>query len=216
MAHDLICEWCKTPFVADRLKSKGKLRRFCGTQCSAKWRMSRPEYVATLNTERRRESSRRSMALLREREDVQEKLAAHLFSDNNPFKNPLVRQKAHKTLAKRGYPQLNGGNGRPPSNPQSMLAKRLGWKMEYVYPTKRYGMGYPTHYKIDIANPDLMIAIEVHGCGHLTKGVKEKDIKKQLFLESKGWTVLTFWNQEILDNLEDVISRVQLAVLSII
>ena len=96
---------------------------------------------------------------------------------------------------------IKGGNGRGPTEPQKLLFDALGdgWYMEYVVKTgdaPNFGRGdKPTHYKIDLANPEYQIAVEIDGASHTT--TKEIDIKKDIFLESKGWKVFRFKNRDV-------------------
>ncbi len=199
------CEWCGRKYIQ---KTKSQPTRFCDRSCSAQWRMSRPEYVKTLDTEHRRETSRRNMRKMRRRPDVQKKLAKHLASKNNPFRDPRTSAKAQAVLREQGYRHLNGGNGRGASVPQKLLASRLGWPMEHAVSTKPRPPGYPTHYKIDIAEPTLKIAIEVDGWSHLIKSIKVKDAKKDRFLRRRGWKVLRFTNQTVLNKTDKVVDQV--------
>jgi hypothetical protein len=59
--------------------------------------------------------------------------------------------------------------------------------------------GYPTNYKVDLGNIETKLAIECDG--HKHKSPKERliDAKKGEKLASLGWTVLRFWNQQILE-----------------
>lgn len=212
---DLICEWCGQTFVRkQRTQKGGKLKRFCSKSCSAQWRMSRPEYVATLNTEKRRQASSETLKRVRTRPDVQAKLQQHLSGPNNPFKNPQTNRKAQIALReKTGYRHLNGGNGRGLTVPQRLLAERLGWPTEYVISLGARRSGYPSHYKIDVAEPLLMVAIEIDGEGHKARIIAQADQRKTAFLESVGWTVLRFSNQEILENLNRVVDSVLSTIL---
>lgn len=100
---------------------------------------------------------------------------------------------------------LNGGNGTGLTLPQLMLAKRLGWETEYVVRTKMpRGTGYPTCYKLDIAEPILMIAIEVDGQSHRSKERIAQDAKKDEFLEHLGWKVIRVRNEAVLGDCEKV------------
>jgi superfamily I DNA/RNA helicase/DNA polymerase III epsilon subunit-like protein len=103
-----------------------------------------------------------------------------------------------------------GGNGQGFTLAQQVLLEALGegWHAEYSF-SKR-GMrkaGYPSTYKIDIANPERMIAIEIDGHSHHAKQVQEKDKKKQSFLESNGWTVYRFTNREAIQQTSDCLSK---------
>jgi very-short-patch-repair endonuclease len=54
-------------------------------------------------------------------------------------------------------------------------------------------------YKIDIAIPSKMIAIEVDGMSHLALERKEQDRRKDLQLTEKGWKVVRLLNQFVLN-----------------
>jgi hypothetical protein len=112
-----------------------------------------------------------------------------------------VRQKVSATLKKIGHaPKIRKGNGHGPTAAQSLLAQALGigWKLEFVVVTKagHRNKVYPNCYKIDIANPELMIAIEVDGGSHLTLDRQAQDRKKTAFLTSAGWKVCRVSNAE--------------------
>lgn len=208
---ELKCEWCGTSFQRE------KRQRFCGQTCSAKWRMSRPDFVASLHTPKRAEACRQAMQNLRRNPQAMENLRRYLLSDRNPFRDPVKRaeaqSKAHRKLAAFGYRMLDGGNGKGPTQPQQLLARLLGWPMECVVPTKGLP-GYPSHYKLDIANPALRIAIEVDGQSHSSKAVRAKDMKKTRFLEERGWTVLRFRNAEVLEDMPTVLRMIRQALSS--
>jgi very-short-patch-repair endonuclease len=61
--------------------------------------------------------------------------------------------------------------------------------------------GMPSHYKIDLAFPDIMLAIEIDGGSHASITRKASDQRKDRFLVGLGWTVLRFTNKEVLRNL---------------
>lgn len=56
-------------------------------------------------------------------------------------------------------------------------------------------------YRIDFAEPELKLAIELDGhTWHSSKGQFTKDRKRQRELEALGWRVIRFSGKEILDN----------------
>lgn len=122
-----------------------------------------------------------------------------------------VREQVSQKLREMGHrPKVHGGNGRGPSEPQRRLAEALGWPMEYVVPTRqRRSSGYPTAYKIDIADPDSKTAIEVDGYSHCAKAVQTKDAKKTAFLQARGWSVLRFSNEQVLTDLDGCVRTVR-------
>src|SRR4051794_15123657 len=98
------CDWCGQAFTKDARPSKPP--RFCNTSCSAKWRMSRPEFVASLDTPKRRAASSERVRQLRERPDIAVKLHQHLHGPTNPLRDPVVRARAQATLRAQGYRNL--------------------------------------------------------------------------------------------------------------
>ena len=121
---------------------------------------------------------------------------------NNPMSVPETIAKMRATLAGRTL-NLRGGNGRGSTVPQEMLHRELGfgWMVEYVVPTgQRVKGGPPSHYKIDLAHSGKKVAVELHGSSHRARKVRETDERKRLWLESRGWSVLSFSNEEVLAN----------------
>jgi len=113
--------------------------------------------------------------------------------------DPNVRQKVSRILkAMKHKPSVRGGNGHGATLPQRIMHKILGskWNMEYPLSLGKRIPGYPTHYKLDLANPEKKIAIEVDGFSHRSR--KKIDQKKDAKLASFGWKVLRFWNRDIL------------------
>ena len=96
-----------------------------------------------------------------------------------------------------------GGNGRGVTNPQQNMLDLLGdgWEPELSVSTGVHPRWHDTelssHYKIDIANKDYLIAIEIDGGSHNSPKRREQDAKKEKFLRSKGWTVYRFTNREV-------------------
>ena len=111
------------------------------------------------------------------------------------------RLKAKQSL-KGWKPKIRGGNGKL-TVPQVLLAAALGWQVEFPVKTGMTpAQGWPWVYKLDIANPTLKIAVEVDGKGHATELGRVQDQKKDGFLKQRGWTVLRFWNSQVLKNLD--------------
>lgn len=132
--------------------------------------------------------------------------------NKNPSFNQEIKDKVSKTLKEMHHkPPIQGGNGKGPSLAQKLLFDSIGfpWKLEFVVKTKlKPKDGYPHHYKIDIANENKMIAIEVDGLTHNSDKQREKDLKKTNLLESLGWKVFRFKNEEILNDLSMVLKEI--------
>lgn len=121
----------------------------------------------------------------------------------NPMRDIAARQKMSETLRRIGHmPKVRGGNGRPTPLPVMKLHAALGdgWLIEYVMKTgvKRGQSRLPFCYKIDIANPSLMIAIEVDGSTHHGERARQRDSGKEMFLAQSGWSLFRVKNAEAL------------------
>jgi very-short-patch-repair endonuclease len=59
------------------------------------------------------------------------------------------------------------------------------------------------NYVVDFVCFENRVVIEIDGSQHATE--KEKDSKRSKWLESRGFKVLRFWNNEVLRNIEGVL-----------
>lgn len=124
--------------------------------------------------------------------------------------NPLVRAKT--TSALRGRTFLSrGGNGKL-TLPQKILAIATGMQMEYAIstsPAKGKFPSLPTSYKVDLAEPQSKLAVEVDGRSHLTKKWKFLDKRKTEVLNYLGWRVVRFSNEEVLADVGRVVKCIE-------
>lgn len=132
------------------------------------------------------------------------KYASERMRTRNPMKREDVRLKLSQRLKEIGHqPRIRGGNGRPATATEALMAQLLGWDTQVIVRTGCTpvpGALYPTHYKIDVGHSGLKIAIEIDGSSHGLLKRKEQDRKKTRFLESLGWTVFRFSNKQVLEN----------------
>jgi len=130
--------------------------------------------------------------------------ASERMTRKNPMHVQEIRDRMSATLRAIGHkPPMRGGNGSGMTEPQRALLGALGhgWEPEFAVKTKKpRGSGFPPVYKVDIANPTAMVAIEVDGFSHTSLDRKARDAKKTALLESLGWTVLRFSNAEAMGN----------------
>jgi hypothetical protein len=131
------------------------------------------------------------------------KYASARMKANNPMSHPESVQKMKDTFVKIGHkPSIQGGNGRGPTIPEQILSNALGWETNVIVKTFcGRKSGYPTHYKLDVANWDKKVCIEVDGSSHSLLTRKAQDQKKEKYLQDLGWLVLRFSNKEVLENL---------------
>ncbi len=69
-----------------------------------------------------------------------------------------------------------------------------------VHFRKQHAIG---HYIVDFCAPRKKLIIELDGSQHLEQ--QEYDKERTAFLESKGYRVLRFWNNEVMNDIETVL-----------
>lgn len=133
------------------------------------------------------------------------------FRTTNGMSDPATRDKVSATLRRiKHKPPVQGGNGRGPTKCEKLLSDLLGWPTNVIVNTHGgRAEGHPTHYKIDVGNPTLKIAIEIDGTSHGAIVRQEQDSKKTKWLESQGWRVVRFTNREVLSLLPECVERVK-------
>jgi very-short-patch-repair endonuclease len=73
-----------------------------------------------------------------------------------------------------------------------------GWKFKRQVPIDRY--------VADFCCPDARLIIELDGGQHTM--TEEADAKRTAFLESSGYLVLRFWNNDVLKNTDAVLEEI--------
>jgi very-short-patch-repair endonuclease len=68
------------------------------------------------------------------------------------------------------------------------------------------------HYIVDFACHQLRVAIEIDGGQHAEQ--VGRDAARTKFLESQGYRVLRFWNNEVLANIDGVLEVIHSAILA--
>ena len=121
----------------------------------------------------------------------------------NPMSKNATRLKMRETLLRiKHAPISRGGNGRILPLPQLALLHALGegWQAEVAIPTRMArDSGYPTNYKLDIANSEMKWGIEIDGASHNGIRNKELDLKKTEFLATLGWKVSRLTNEQAMN-----------------
>jgi hypothetical protein len=124
----------------------------------------------------------------------------------NPMTNPGVKAKMTETMKTRFNLKHRAGNGSGATSPQMVLHLLTGYEMEYPVSTGRANWKYAM---MDLANPQLKIAIECDGRSHNTIRQKNRDRIKEEMLTQLGWIVLRFLNEEILNHGKEVLARIK-------
>ena len=66
------------------------------------------------------------------------------------------------------------------------------------------------NYVIDFCAPGKKLIVEVDGSQHIAQ--EEYDKERTKYLESKGYQVLRFWNNDVMKDIESVIRAIILAM----
>ena len=81
-------------------------------------------------------------------------------------------------------------------------------RMKNIHFRRQYAIG---KYIVDFCAPRQRIIIEVDGSQHLDS--IEQDNDRAAYLVSKGYRVLRFWNNEVMNDLESVLITISQAAL---
>jgi hypothetical protein len=182
------CEFCKNEFQLSmsqrsELRAGRQNRFFCSTSCSGKWVLNQPG-----------------------QQEIRQSKVSQLRLERDFLNTPEAISKRVETLKLIG---VTGGSGRPPPKPHQMLADALSLPIEYpINSGRNRSDGFKAVYHVDIASPDVKLAIEVDGRSHRYGLWPERDRKKTEVLNSLGWVVLRFTNKEIMDNLDAYAQKV--------
>lgn len=95
---------------------------------------------------------------------------------------------------------------RKTSTPQEVILwsrlrrRQLGLKFK-----RQYSIG---RYVVDFCCPEKKLIVELDGWQHKEENQERYNKERTKFLESKGFKVLRFWNNEINQNLKGVILKI--------
>ncbi|MER8805070.1 endonuclease domain-containing protein [Mesorhizobium sp. M0954] len=66
-------------------------------------------------------------------------------------------------------------------------------------------------YIVDFACPDKKLIVEVDGSQHTEADAVARDEARTVRLEQDGWTVLRFWNDDIIRDIDNVCQHIVIA-----
>lgn len=191
---EMTCAECSTPITLSGrlgLEAARRGRGYCSEECKRVW-LSRESSQRMARTNRQYASAR--------------------MKERNPMRNSDVRERVSDLLrAMKHSPPIRGGNGTGPSPMEARLLSALPaeWVLSLAVPTRTgRGSGYPNHYKLDLALPSAMLGVEIDGASHCALSRQEQDAKKQDLLESLGWTVLRFTNDQVQTDLDRCVQTI--------
>ncbi|RUX21107.1 endonuclease domain-containing protein [Mesorhizobium sp. M2A.F.Ca.ET.042.01.1.1] len=63
-------------------------------------------------------------------------------------------------------------------------------------------------YIVDFACPDKKLVVEIDGSQHALAEVSASDAARTAKLESLGWTILRFWNDDVIRDIDNVCQHI--------
>jgi very-short-patch-repair endonuclease len=63
-------------------------------------------------------------------------------------------------------------------------------------------------YIVDFACPTHRLAVEVDGSQHADAEHAEADAARSAYLKSSGWTILRFWNDDVIRDIDNVCQHI--------
>jgi very-short-patch-repair endonuclease len=67
-------------------------------------------------------------------------------------------------------------------------------------------------YIVDFACPEKKLVVEVDGSQHAEADAVDSDEARTLRLEQDGWTVLRFWNDDVIRDIDNVCQHIVIAI----
>jgi hypothetical protein len=135
--------------------------------------------------------------------------ASERMKKKNPMWIPGIKEKMIVSMKGKKL-VARGGNGQI-TKQQEILQKATGLVTEYPVTTTLVKDIYPSaphSYKVDLADPNVKLAVEVDGKSHKLPSRKLQDSKKTEVLNSLEWTVLRFTNEEVDSNLSACVQTI--------
>ena len=118
-------------------------------------------------------------------------------------------------LRDRGVVPVNKVRARAMRAEPTAAERKLWWNLRHrlALPTSHFRRQvHLGRYIVDFASHSLKIVIEIDGEQHVTQ--HKQDTMRTKFLESEGYRVLRFWNNEVLANIDGVLEVIQSAYLT--
>jgi very-short-patch-repair endonuclease len=126
-----------------------------------------------------------------------------------------AKQERIWALRDRNVVPINKTRARAMRSEPTEAERKLWWNLRRRLPLagshfrRQVRLG---HYIVDFASHGLKLIIEVDGGQHAEQ--EGRDAARTRFLESEGYWVLRFWNNEVLGNIDGVLEMIQSAILA--
>ena len=136
---------------------------------------------------------------------TEEHIAKHKAAMIRLYENPEYRARLGNQKRKQAQKQ---------SKPEKILSSALD-SLLFEY-TGLNSKDYGQPISADIISKQTKLIVQVDGCywhgcsrcGFENKKMKERDLRLTKLAESKGWTVIRFWECDIYEKLPDIVARI--------
>ena len=183
---EIACPICQTRFQRNRTKAREQARKqriqYCSRGCRTKGTFkNRPEL---------RERASQMMSKLNEGRETS-------WNCGIPWSD-AHRERMSQERKGTTFLPFRGGNGTGMAPTEALIAPLMpeGFTWNYVIPSGGFGLGYPSNYKLDFADPSRMVCLEVDGPSHRTRKGQERDKRKTERLLFLGWTLRRIDNEK--------------------
>jgi len=88
-----------------------------------------------------------------------------------------------------------------------LWARLRAHRMKDVHFRNQHAIG---NYVVDFCAPRRKLIIELDGSHHLEQ--EEYDAERTSYLESKGYRVVRFWNDDVMNDIEEVLRAIDLVL----
>ncbi len=102
-----------------------------------------------------------------------------------------------------GYDRAHSLRKEPTPAESRLWAYLRGNKIKGVYFRRQHAIG---KYVVDFCSIKRKLVIELDGSGHLAQ--QESDEQRTKYLESQGFTVIRFWNTQVLNDMDGVVKAI--------
>jgi very-short-patch-repair endonuclease len=130
-------------------------------------------------------------------------------------RRPKTIEPRVRALRDRSIVPVNKTRARVMRSEPTEAERRLWWHLRHRLALPASHFRRQVHlgrYIVDFVSHSLKIVIEIDGGQHAVQS--KQDAMRTKFLESEGYRVLRFWNNEVLGNIEGVLEVIQSACLT--
>jgi very-short-patch-repair endonuclease len=107
----------------------------------------------------------------------------------------------------KGYERARQLRKEPTPVERKLWAYLRGNKLNGVNFRRQHAFG---NYIVDFVSVKKKLAIELDGSQHLEQ--EEYDIERTKYLESQGYKVIRFWNNQVMNDIEGVFRAIETAL----